>query len=87
MASVAKNGITQAQLDKVKRYLKIVFGEDVKENSYWQVMIKNFLKYGIDFNQDYLSILDSITTTDVRDFVKQYITGGHHLELTMTAEK
>ncbi len=87
MASVAKNGITQAQLDKVKRYLKKVFGEDVKENSYWQVMIKNYLKYGIDFNQDYLSILDSITTTDVRDFVKQYITGGHHLELTMTAEK
>ena len=50
-------------------------------------MIKSYLKYGIDFNQDYLQVLDSITTTDVRDFVKQYITGGHHLELTMTAEK
>lgn len=87
MTSVAKNGITQEQLKKVKQYLKKVYGEDVMENSYWQVMIKNYLKYGIDFNRDYLSTLDSITTEDVRAFIANYITGGHHLELVMTAEK
>lgn len=87
MTSVADKGISQEQLDKVKRYLKKVFGEDIKENSYCQVMIKSYLKYGIDFNQDYTKVLDSITTGDIRDFVKSYIAGGHHLELTMTAEK
>ncbi|MDY3912159.1 MAG: insulinase family protein [Sodaliphilus sp.] len=82
VARVARDGVTAAQLNAAKQYLRKVYKEDLDDNTYWMVMIKDRDKYGIDFNTNYLSTLDSITPADVRDFVK-LLQGGHRLTLTM----
>ena len=84
ITDVAANGVSTEQLDKVKKYLRKVYGEDIEDNTYWMAMMKNQAKYGLDFHNTYLETLDSITTADIRDFVSRYIAGGHRLELQMT---
>ena len=82
VASVAKNGVTAEQLNNVKQYLRKVYNEDLDDNTYWMVMLKDINKYGIDFHTDYLKTLDGITSDDVRDFVRTLL-AGPRLILTM----
>ncbi len=86
IATVARDGITIEQLDKVKKYLRKVHGEDITDNSYWMSMMNNYVKHGVDFNADYLTTLEGITPDDIREFVAKYIASGHVLTLTMTSE-
>ncbi len=85
MADAASGKITQAQLDKVKKYYAKVYGEDVKENSYWMVIMRNFNKYGLDFETQYLATLNSITVGDIQQFLSMLLHQGHTLELVMKA--
>lgn len=82
--AVARDGVTAAQLDKVKQYLKKVHTEDVTDNSYWMVMLKHFATRGQDFHHDYLTTIDAITPAHIQQFVREHIAGGPHLELLMT---
>ncbi len=82
MTGVAQNGVTAEQLNKVKQYLRKVYNEDNDDNTYWMVMLKDLKKYGINFHTDYLKTLDSLTSNDVRDFVRTLL-AGQRLVLTM----
>lgn len=84
ITQVAREGISQEQLDKVKKYMRKVYGEDLEDNTYWMAMMKNQAKYGLDFHNDYLNTLDAITVDDIRNFVATHIAAGHRLELQMT---
>lgn len=83
MTGVAQNGLTEDRLATVKQYLKKVYAEDVADNSYWMVMLKNRDKFGINFDRDYLATIDAITTADIQHFVQQLLAGSR-LELQMT---
>ncbi len=82
MDSVAQNGVTAEQLNKVKQYLRKVYNEDLDDNTYWMVMLKDLKKYGTDFHTDYVKTLDSITSHDVSNFVRNLL-AGQRLILTM----
>jgi len=84
---VAHKGITQQQLDKVTAYLRKVNAEDVTDNTYWMSMMKYYDKFGIDFHNDYINILNSITPADVQQFVATYILPATVLNLTMTPQQ
>ncbi len=86
IAAVACDGITVEQLDKIKKYLRKVHGEDITDNSYWMSMMNNTVKHGVNFHSDYLGTLDNITTEDIREFVATYIANGRQLTLTMESE-
>ena len=83
---VARNGVTQDQLDKVVKYLCKVNDEDQQDNTYWMSMLKYYDKYGIDFDTDYVKTLQSFTPEDIRQFVTTYIAPATILNLTMTPE-
>ena len=86
MAGVAQLGVDDEQLNKVKQYLVKVHGEDIKDNSYWMVILKNYAKYGMDFNNDYLAVLNGIVKSDVQQFIERLLNNGRQLKLVMTAE-
>ncbi len=86
MREVAQKGVKEEQLKKVKEYVKKVYTEDREDNSYWMVMLRTFAKHQLNFDKDYLNILDSITTNDIQQFVDHLLTHGHKLKLIMTAE-
>ena len=83
MTGVAQNGLTEDRLATVKQYLKKVYAEDVADNSYWMVMLKNRDKFGINFDRNYLETIDAITVADIQHFVQQLLAGSR-LELQMT---
>lgn len=87
IAQVASDGISTEQLDKVKQYLRKVHDEDVVDNSYWMAMMKAYAKFEIDFNADYMTTLNSITTDDIRTFVDLHMARNPRLNLTMTAQE
>ena len=83
---VAARGITTEQLDKVKKYYRKVYNEDIEDNTYWMAMMRNWVKNGVNLDRDYLQLLDSITVSDVQQFVAKYINTGNRLILLMEAE-
>ncbi len=83
---VATRGITTGQLDKVKKYYRKVYNEDIEDNTYWMAMMRNWVKNSVNLHNGYLQLLDSITTADVQDFVARYINTGNRLILLMEAE-
>ena len=83
---VAARGITTEQLDKVKKYYRKVYNEDIEDNTYWMAMMRNWVKNGVNLDNGYLELLDSITVADVQDFVARYINTGNRLILLMEAE-
>ena len=86
MQDVATKGIADADLADVKSYLSKVYGENLQDNSYWMVMMKNYAKWSIDFHNHYLSALSSISKQDVQQFVAQLLNQHNCLQLVMTAE-
>ena len=86
MTGVVEHGITAQQLDKAKQYLRKVYDEDRDDNTYWMDIMRRYTKFGIDFDRDYIGTLDSLTTDDVRNFVRQYVDTGNRLTLTMEAQ-
>ncbi len=87
MNDLAANGPSAEQLTKVKEYLNKVAKEDVEDNTYWMVMLRNLDKYGIDFHTDYLSTLESITASDIQRFIADVLTRGHRLTLQMDPQE
>ncbi|MDY6294467.1 MAG: insulinase family protein [Bacteroidales bacterium] len=83
---VASHGISQERLDKVKKYYRKVYSEDIQDNTYWMAMMRSWVKNGVNLDKDYLHLLDSITVADVQDFVTRYINTGNRLILLMEAE-
>ncbi len=79
-------GITDEQLDKVKKYYSKVYDEDIEDNTYWMAMMRNWVKNGVNLDRDYRQLLNSITVADVQDFVARYINTGNRLILLMEAE-
>ena len=68
-------------------YAKAWDGKVRKEdNTYWMSMMRLYTQHGIDFDQDFISTLDAISTDDVRQFVRDHIDTGNRLILTMTAQ-
>ena len=49
-------------------------------------MMRNWVKNGVNLDRDYLQLLDSITVSDVQQFVAKYINTGNRLILLMEAE-
>ena len=84
--NVAARGITTEQLDKVIKYYRKVYNEDIEDNTYWMAMMRNWVKNGVNLDNGYLELLDSITVADVQDFVARYINTGNRLILLMEAE-
>ena len=70
----------------MKKYYRKVYNEDVEDNTYWMAMMRNWVKNGVNLDNRYLELLNSITVADVQDFVARYINTGNRLILLMEAE-
>ena len=86
IAQVVSQGVTDEQLSKAKQYLRKVYHEDRDDNTYWMDIMRRYVKFGIDFDHDYIATLDALQTTDVQNFVRQHLDTGNRLTLVMTAQ-
>lgn len=84
--SKADDGFTQEELDKVKKYLRKVHQEDIRENGYWMTVLRIYDKHGQNHASTYEQTLDGITTEDIRQFIATHLANARVLNLTMTPQ-
>ena len=84
-ANLAKNGPSEANLNKVKEYMLKKHKEDLKENSYWLGNIDEYLFTGVDMVKDYENMVNSITTKDIQKFADELLKQKNEVEVTMVS--
>ena len=83
----AEEGPRQKDLDKVREYMLKKYAENQKENSYWANQLHNEIALGYDGYTDYEKTLNSITTDDLKKFVKSLLKQGNQIEVSMVGVK
>ncbi|MDR1004157.1 MAG: insulinase family protein [Prevotellaceae bacterium] len=81
----ATEGPSADQLNKVKEYVLKTYADSQKENSYWMSRIANYFYYGLDLDNSYTDLVNSITAKDVQQFAAELLKQGNEVEVTMTA--
>lgn len=72
---------------KIKENLLKNYQENQTSNVYWLSAIDNYYFMGFDSHTTYLQTLQEITPDDIKDFVKQLLSRGNHIELIMSPTK
>ncbi len=80
---MAHNGPTQQQLDKVKEYELKNYDRAVLTNGWWEYVRYHELRDGIDFNHDYRSMVNRLTTDDIRQLCQALLAGNNRIQVTM----
>ena len=81
---MAAEGPTPEQMQKVRDYMVKQYNDNQKENSYWISSLDEYYYTGIDFNADYLNIVNSVTAADVKAFATDLIQQGNKVTVVLT---
>ena len=81
---MAAEGPSSEQMQKVRDYMVKQYNDNQKENSYWISSLDEYYYTGIDFNADYLNIVNSVTAADVKAFATELIHQFNNVTLVLT---
>lgn len=81
--NILKEGIDFSLFDLALDKAKQNFRQVCNTNRYWLDVLENRMLYNIDFNRDYLSVLENITSKEFNDFMGNLVTKGNCIELLM----
>lgn len=84
--NVAKNGPLRSSMDKVRKYLRKAYGQNTRDNGYWDYIIYNYLRHGIDYDTDFEQVLDSVTAADVQRVASDLLRQNRRIEITMISD-
>ncbi len=70
---IAAHGVTDEELDKVRKYELKTYADNQRQNSYWQNRIQSRVMWGKDSSEDFEAIAGSITSDDIRAFVNDVL--------------
>ena len=85
MERMAKEGPSQADLDKVKEYMIKSREDALKDNSSWLSWITAWLRTGIDSLHGFEDTVRAVTPQDVAAFLHDMLEQGNKIEITMTS--
>ncbi len=66
---IARNGVTDEELDNVRKFELKNYADIQRKNNYWQSIIIDKTFWGFDTQNGYEDYLKSITSKDIQDFV------------------
>ena len=84
VAKMASVGPTPEQMQKIREYMVKTYNDNQKENSYWISTLDEYYYTGTDFNTDYLNIVNSITSADVKMFANDLLQQGNKVTVVLT---
>ena len=67
---IATKGVTDDELDKIKKFELKQFADSQRENAYWQNLIIEKVEWGKDGRKDYEKIINGLNSKDIQKFVK-----------------
>jgi zinc protease len=83
---IAKEGPSEADLNKSRENIVKSRAEAMQTNSYWLNLLTIYHYYNFDSHTDYDSTIQAITVADIRDFMKKFLDQGNELEVVMSPE-
>ncbi|MDD4515918.1 M16 family metallopeptidase [Massilibacteroides sp.] len=81
---IAEEPISEENFSKVKENLKKTWQENQTSNIFWLSAIDNYYFNGFESTTSYLHTLEAMTKEDIRDFTKELLSQGNHIEVIMT---
>lgn len=82
--NIADNGVTAEELDKIKSSLAKAHAEHLKQNSYWNTVLKVYALYDRDMNTEFDNILNSIDSRSISRFANTYVIPATKTVMTMS---
>lgn len=73
LKEIGEKGVDEKYLDKIKKYNKKTFNDQLRENSYWQGLIRTFVMRNIDLYTEHQKKLEKLSSEDIRKFVKDIV--------------
>lgn len=83
LQNIADNGPLEVSLKKVKEYLTKQYGQAVITNDYWNYVIYNNLRRGIDYDKDYLKMVNDLTADDLQQMARRIVNSHRRIIVTM----
>ncbi|MCD4773643.1 MAG: hypothetical protein K8R41_09720, partial [Bacteroidales bacterium] len=86
---IVKEGPSQIDLDKAKKYFVKKREESLKENNFWLGTMKNAYFYGSDNVKldDYNEIIEKVTIKSVKKTAKKHIDLDKYVEVLLMPEE
>ena len=84
--NIAQNGPLASSLDKVKKYLAKTYEQNLTHNEYWDYVMYQYLRHGIDYHTGFLQALADLKAEDVQQIAKDMLASGRRIEVTMESE-
>ncbi|GAD06949.1 protease3 [Porphyromonas crevioricanis] len=85
--NIANNGPKKEYLDKTLVNMRKSYEENLRKNAYWLYNLKRYYTRGADWAGIYLDTLNSITTTDLQNFVKEFMKQDNRLQVRLSSTK
>lgn len=85
---IAKTGVTEEELDKVKKFELKDYADSQKKNNYWHGLIINQVQWGKDRQAGYEAAIQKLTSKDIQKFVKKtLLKQKNRITVSMVPEK
>ena len=81
--TIVENGPLATDLQKEKESLLKDFEEDLEKNGYWEEILTNYYKNGINYITDYKAAVEAITAESVQETLKKLVEAGNVFEVVM----
>ncbi len=81
--TIVENGPLAKDLQKEKESLLKDFEEDLEKNGYWEEILTNYYKDGINYITDYKAAVEAITAETVQETLKKLVEAGNMFEVVM----
>lgn len=75
---IAANGITDEELNNFRLYQQKSFANQQRMNGYWSGQIVNNLTWGYDTHTNFEETLNSLTSDDIRNFLKDVVMAANN---------
>ena len=60
--------------------------QNVRDNGYWDYILYNQLRHGIDYETDFESVLNSVTAENIQRVAQDMLKQKRRIEVTMISE-
>ena len=86
ISNIAQHGPLTSSMDKVKEYLLKSFKQNFINNGYWDHVLYNYLRYGIDYHTECEQMVRDLTPADVQKVATDLLSSRRRIEVTMLSE-
>lgn len=83
---IAKYGPVASSMEKTKKFLVKTLAQNSITNRYWDYVLYNEVRHGVDFHTGYEALVNSITPKDIQRVAQDILTSNRRIEVTMMSE-